>query len=235
MQNKILCRVQIIQFLMVYLCLCLLYFFLRFHRDLHFVLLFSENQDLPNFFLMMVAVYFYVQHVHPHFQSLRPTVDCLWQMEPMPLLPATVCSAVAGQEISSKFQITPSLFTKQYYCWNILWIITPSFCYVPVYIAHQLHCQDHARARSAATAMYCLAMRAPTPQVQAATFLLAAMEVLLMELLKLCKQNVANAFLFITVYPVSAVSRYFHLDFRLNTGLQPKCPGNCCCCKILTL
>jgi hypothetical protein len=82
----------------------------------HFVLLFSENQHLPNFFLMMVAVYFCIQHVHPHFQSLRQTMDCLWQMEPMRLLPATVCSAVAGQEISSKFQITPSLFTKQHYC-----------------------------------------------------------------------------------------------------------------------
>jgi hypothetical protein len=83
--------------------------------------------------------------------------------------------------------------------------------------------------------MCCLAMRAPMPQVQAAMFLLAPMEVLLMELLKLCKQNVANTFQFITVYPVSVVSRYFHLGFRLNIGLQPKCPGNCCCCKILTL
>jgi hypothetical protein len=34
-----------------------------------------------------------------------------------------------------------------------------------------------------------LAMRAPMPQVQAAMFLLAPMEVLLMELLKLCRHH----------------------------------------------
>jgi hypothetical protein len=99
---------------------------------------------------------------------------------------------IADHEV--KFQIIPSLFTTQHYCWNILWIITPAFYSVPVYIPHQLHWQDYARACSAATAMCCFAMWALTPQVQVAIFLFATMEVSLMRLLKLCKQNVAIVF-----------------------------------------
>lgn len=67
-----------------------------------------------------------------------------------------------------------------------------------VYIAHRLHCQDHAQARSAVTAMCCSATRAPTRRVRAAMFHRAAMEVLSMGLLQLCKQCVS--FRFIAVF-----------------------------------